>query len=205
MCSNPDAQKSFVVGSVSSSPPRSSENHSSVSSSEMLIRGNSFIIQESDHPLSASVLEESLDTPSDIGVMPGLLPDVCEGLMYGTVSAPGQNSKPTDFGVTFIQPSNQTFTLEEDVFQTVSHNGPGQSKASHLFVAVNHSECVTPVNLKKIHIEAARSTPSTSAEGKTFQIPTSEDLDISGNAQTSTPVQAMNSKTFCLSDSSLNK
>ncbi|XP_053361317.1 microtubule-associated tumor suppressor 1 homolog A isoform X2 [Clarias gariepinus] len=206
MCSNTDAQKSFVVGFVTPSPPRSSENHSSVSSSEMLIRdNNSFITQESDQPLSASVLEESLDTPSDIGVMPGLLPDVCEGLMHGTVSAPGQNSKPTDFGVTFIQPSNQTFTMEEDVFQTVPHNGPGQSKASHLFVAVNNSECVTPVNLKKNHIEAARSTPSTSAEGKTFQIPISEELDISGNAQTSTPVQAINCKTFCLSDSSLNK
>ncbi|XP_026773508.3 microtubule-associated tumor suppressor 1 homolog A isoform X1 [Pangasianodon hypophthalmus] len=200
-----DAQQAFVIGSVTPSCSSSSENYNSVSSGEMLIRSNSFIIHESDQLLSASVLEESLDMPSDVGPIPGLLPDVCEGLVNNMVSATGQNSKHPDFGVTFIQPSNQTFTMEEDVFQTIPHNGPGESRASHLVAGVNHSECVTPVNLKKSHIEAERSTRSTSAEGKIFQIPTCEELDISGNAQTSTPVQSMSSKTFCFSDSPLNK
>lgn len=204
MCVNTDAQQAFVIGSVTSSCSSTSENYTSVSSGEMLIRSKSFIIHESDQLLSASVLEESSDMPSDLGLIPGLLPDVCEGLVNNMVSASEQNGKHPDFGLTFIQPSNQTFTMEEDVFQTIPHNAPGESRASHLVAGDNHTECVTPVNLKKSHFEAERSTRSTSADGKTFQFPTSEELDISGNAQTSTPVQYMSSKTFCFSDSPLN-
>lgn len=201
-CPNTDAQ-AFVIGSVTPSHSCSSENYSSMSSSEMLVRGNSFIIHESDQLLSASALEESSDMPSDVGLMPGLLPDVCECLVNNMVGASEQNSKHPDFGLTFIQPSNQTFIMEEDVFQTVPHNGPGEGKASHLLAGFNNSKCVTPDNLKKNHSEAERSTCSTSGEGKMFCIPTSEELDISGNAQTSTPVQSMSSKTFCVSDSPL--
>lgn len=205
MCPNTDAQPGFVKGSVSPSYCSSSKKNSSVSSGEMLIRSNSFIIHESEQLLSASVLEDSSDMPSDIGMMPGLLPDVCEGLVNNMLSAAGQNNKHSDFGVTFIQSCNQTFTMEEDVFQTVFHNGPEESRASRLVAGLNHIECVTPANMKKSHVEAERATRSTSAESKTFQILTSEELDISGNAQTSTPVQSVSSKTFCFSESSLNK
>ncbi|XP_060741694.1 microtubule-associated tumor suppressor 1 homolog A isoform X2 [Tachysurus vachellii] len=205
MCPNTDAQPGFVKGSVSPSYCSSSKKNSSVSSGEMLIRSNSFIIHESEQLLSASVLEDSSDMPSDISMMPGLLPDVCEGLVNNMLSATGQNNKHSDFGVTFIQSCNQTFTMEEDVFQTVFHNGPEESRASRLVAGLNHIECVTPANMKKSHVEVERATCSVSAEGKTFQIRTSEELDISGNAQTSTPVQSVSSKTFCFSESSLNK
>ncbi|KAK3535916.1 hypothetical protein QTP70_021214 [Hemibagrus guttatus] len=204
MCPNTDAEQAFVIGSVPPSHSRSSERYSSVSSGEMLIRSNSFIIHESDRRLSASVLEESSDMPSDVGMMPSSLPDVCEGLVNNMVSATGQNNTHPDFGVTFIQPCNQTFTMEEDVFQPVFHNGPEGSRASHLVAGVNHIECVTPTNMKKSHIEAERASCSTSIEGKTFHVPSSEELDISGNAQTSTPVQSLSSKTFCFPDSPLN-
>lgn len=197
-----EVQQPFVIASVTPSCSNSSEN-CSVSSGEMLIRGSSFIIHESDQLSSASVLEESSDMPSDVGLIPGFLPDVCEGLVNNMVSVSGQNSKHPDFGLTFIQPSNKTFTMEEDVFQTIPHNEPGESIASHLVADVHHLECITPVNLKKYHMEGERSTRSISDEGKTFQIPTSEELDISGNPQTSTPVQSMSSKTFCVSDSPL--
>lgn len=203
-CPKTDTQQAFVIGSVIPSSSSSSETYSSVSSGEMLIRSNSFIIHESDQQLNASDLEESSDMPSDVGLMPGWLPDVCEGLVNNMVSASGQSSNHPDFGVTFIQLSNQTFTMEEDVFQTIPHNGPGETRASHLVAGINHSECVTPVNVKKTHTKAERSVRSVSAEGKTFQIATSEELDISGNAKTSTPVQSMSSKTFCFSDSPLN-
>ncbi|XP_047658334.1 microtubule-associated tumor suppressor 1 homolog A isoform X2 [Tachysurus fulvidraco] len=201
MCPNTDAQPGFVSPSYCSS----SNKNSSVSSGEMLIRSNSFIVHESEQLLSASVLEDSSDMPSDISMMPGLLPDVCEGLVNNMLCAAGQNNKHSDFGVTFIQSCNQTFTMEEDVFQTVFHNGPEESRTSRLVAGLNHIECVTPANMKKSHVEAERATHSTSAEGKTFQILTSEELDISGNAQTSTPVQSVSSKTFCFSESSLNK
>lgn len=202
MCLNTAASQAFFIGPVTSSHSNSSENSSSVSSGEMLIRGNSFIIHESDQPLYASVLEDSSDMPSDDGLMPGLLPDLCKGLVNDMGSASGQN-KQADFGLTFIQPSNQTFIMEEDVFQTVLPNGPSESRASLLVAEVNYPKCVTPVNMKKNYIEAERSTCLTTDEGKMFQIVTSEDLDISGNAQTSTPVQSVSSKTFCLSDSPL--
>lgn len=204
MCANTDAEQAFVIGSIPPSCSSSSEKYSSVSSGEMLIRSNSFIVHESEQPLSASVLEESSDMPSDAGMMPSLLPDVCEGLVNNMISATGQINTHPDFGVTFIQPCNQTFTMEEDVFQTVLHNGPEGSRASHLVAGVNHIECVTPVNMKKSHIEAEKATRSTPIEGKTFHVPTSEELDISGNVQTSTPVQSLSSKTFCFSESPLN-
>ncbi|KAG7329238.1 hypothetical protein KOW79_007412 [Hemibagrus wyckioides] len=203
-CPNTDAEQAFVIGSVPPSGSSSNEKYSSVSSGEMLIRSNSFIIHESEQLLSASVLEESSDMPSDAGMMPSLLPDVCEGLVNNMVSTTGQINTHPDFGVTFIQPCNQTFTMEEDVFQTVFHNGPEGSRASNLVAGVNHIECVTPTNMKKSHIEAERATRSTPIEGKTFHVPNSEELDISGNAQTSTPVQSLNSKTFCFSESPLN-
>ncbi|KAI5630117.1 microtubule-associated tumor suppressor 1-like A isoform X2, partial [Silurus asotus] len=202
---NTDTQQAIVMRSVTLLRSCSSENCSSVSSGEMPIRGNSFIIHESGQQVSGSVLEESLDIPSDDGLMPGLLPDVCEGLANNMLNASGQNSKHPDFGLTFIQPSNQTFTMEEDVFQTIPNNGPGENRASYLVARFNHSDCVTPVNLKKSHVEAERSAQSGSAEGKTFQIPTSEELDISGNVKTSTPVQCMSSKTLSYSDSPLTK
>ncbi|XP_060783849.1 microtubule-associated tumor suppressor 1 homolog A isoform X3 [Neoarius graeffei] len=199
-----DTRRAYVIGSVPPSSSSSSETYSSVSSGEMLIRSNSFIIHESDQQLNASDLEEFSDMPSNVGLMPGWLPDVCEGLVNNMVNASGQSSKPPDFGVTFIQLSNQTFTMEEDVFQTVPQNGPGENRTSHLVAGVSHSECVTPVNVKKNPTEAERSARSTSAEAKTFQIASSEELDISGNAKTSTPVQSLRSKTFCFSDSPLN-
>lgn len=203
-CPSTGSRQASVIRSVTPACSSSSENCSSVSSGEMLIRGNSFIIHESDQQLSASVLEESSDVSLGVGLLPGLLPDVCDGLVNNVVSAIGQNSKHPDFGATYIQPSNLTFTVEEDVFQTIPHpNGPAESQALLFVTGVNQSECVTPVNWKKSHVEAERSTRSTSDEGKIFRIPTSEELDISGNAQTSTPVQSMNSNTFCVSDSPL--
>ncbi|XP_036424566.1 microtubule-associated tumor suppressor 1 homolog A isoform X2 [Colossoma macropomum] len=213
-------QEVFLPGSVELSHCGSDQRCSSVSSGEMVIRSNSFLLHESEPLLSVSLLEDSSDIPSDVGLMPGLLPDVCEGLFNNMVSASGKDTKHQEFGVTFIQPANQTFIMEEEVFQTTSgylvpQRGNGDSRSSHLVPGIDPSECVTPVNCNKSKTEAQRfqchkngSPHSTPAEGRTFQLATSEELDISGNVQTSTPVQSLSSKTFCLpslSDSSLSK
>ncbi|XP_049339799.1 microtubule-associated tumor suppressor 1 homolog A isoform X2 [Astyanax mexicanus] len=210
-CLDSAEQEVFVLNSVKISRCNS-ETCSSVSSGEMVLRNNSFIIHESEPQLSVSLLDESSDIPSDVGMMPGSLPDVCEGLVNNMVS------KHQELGVTFIQPSNQTFIMEEEVFQLtpgslVLHGS--ERKSSHLIPGVDRADCVTPINWNKSNTEAKKflshtsgSLHSTPAEGRTFHLPNSEELDFSGNAQTSTPVQALSSKTFCvptLSDSSPNK
>ncbi|KAI4897256.1 hypothetical protein NFI96_024626 [Prochilodus magdalenae] len=216
---SPD-QEVVVPGSVKQSCCGSDERSSSVSSGEMVIRSNSFLLHESEPLLSVSLLEESSHSPSDVGLMPGLLPDVCEGLVNNVISASGKDTKHQGFGDTFIQSTNQTFIMEEEVFQTASgslvpQRGIGDSRTLHLTTGVDRSECVTPVHWNRSNTEAQRfqgrasgSPYSTPAEGKTFQLAASEELDISGNVQTSTPVQSLSSKTFCLpslSDSSLSK
>lgn len=213
-------QEILVLNSVKLSQCDSDERCSSVSSSEMVIRSNSFLLTESEPLLSVSLLEESSDILSDSGLKPALLPDVCKGLVNDTFSAKGKDITHQELGVTFIQSTNETFIMEEDVFQTASSSlipqrAVGESKSSHLIPGVDRSECVTPVNFKKSKTEALRcqwhtggSAHSTPPEGKTYQHAASEELDISGNVQTSTPVQSLTSKTFCcpsFSDSSLSK
>ncbi|XP_062856497.1 microtubule-associated tumor suppressor 1 homolog A isoform X1 [Trichomycterus rosablanca] len=210
-CLDFEADKVFNMGSVNPSSHGLCEICSSVSSDEMVIRGSSFIIHEPDDILSASVLEQSPDKLSDVGLMPGLLPDVCEGLVNNIINISEEGSKHHEFGVTFIQPNNQTFIMEEEVFQTVSgsvgsHKGSGESRYLDFLTVVDCSDCITPVCQKKFHTEAQKSTNSTPGEAKTFHIP-AEELDISGNVQTSTPVQSLTGKTclLSLSDSLINK
>lgn len=179
------------VDSYEPSQRGSSENCCSVSSSEMVMRSNSFILHETDQPLSISVLgesKESLDISSDIGVVSGMLPDVCEGLReeHPAMLSTGE-SKNMGLECTYIQPGNQTFLIEGDLIQLPD---------------IEKHECVTPVHQISI---SGHSTP---VEGKTVLLTASEDLDISGNAQTSTPVQSLSNKTFCLpplSESPLQK
>ncbi|KAA0709323.1 A Mitochondrial tumor suppressor 1 -like protein [Triplophysa tibetana] len=190
---------------VSYKPSRrgSSENCCSVSSSEMVMRSNSFILHETDQPLNISVLGKSrtsLDISSDIGVVSGMLPDVCEGLReeHPAKLSTGE-SKNRALECTFIQPGNQTFLIEGDLIQLPD---------------IEKHECATPVHQKsskdvqKLPCNTGGSSHSTPVEGKTVHLTALEDLDISGNAQTSTPVQSVSNKTFCLpplSESPLQK
>lgn len=197
------ARELSEVDSYEPSRRGSSENCCSVSSSEMVMRSNSFILHETDQPLSISVLGESrasLDISSDIGVVSGMLPDVCEGLReeHSAKLSTGE-SKNMGLECTYIQPGNQTFLIEGDLI--------------HLPDIEKH-ECVTPVHqisskdVQKLPCYAGGSGHSTPVEGKTVLLTASEDLDISGNAQTSTPVQSLSNKTFCLpslSESPLQK
>ncbi|XP_059371530.1 microtubule-associated tumor suppressor 1 homolog A isoform X1 [Carassius carassius] len=172
----------------------SSENCCSVSSGEMVMRGSSFVLHENDQPLSVSLISESrtsLDISSDLGVVSGMLPDVCEGL----AEVPQAEPKNQGLECTYIQANNKTFLIDE---KSLSNE---------------KLECVTPVHYQKFNVQklvcnSSGSNQSTPVEGKTVLITASEDLDISGNAQTSTPVQSVNNKTFCLpslSESPLNK
>ncbi|XP_016366657.1 microtubule-associated tumor suppressor 1 homolog isoform X2 [Sinocyclocheilus rhinocerous] len=172
----------------------SSENCCSVSSGEMVMRSSSFVLHENDQPLSISLIGESrtsLDISSDLGVVSGMLPDVCEGL----AEVPQGEPKNQGLECTYIQANNQTFLIDE---KSLSNE---------------KLECVTPVhdhkfNVQKLVCNSGGSNQSTPMEGKTVLITASEDLDISGNAQTSTPVQSVSNKTFCLpslSESPLNK
>nr|XP_005157297.1 microtubule-associated tumor suppressor 1 homolog A isoform X1 [Danio rerio] len=179
----------------SSEPSRrgSSENCCSVSSGEMMMRSNSLLVHETDQLLSISLIgdsKNSLDVSSDFGVISGMLPDVCEGL----AEFPKEEVKSQMLECTYIQQNNQTFLIDERS-------------------SVEKLECVTPVQYYKSNKDVQKLACNTggsnhSAEGKTVLLTACEDLDISGNAQTSTPVQSVSNKTFCLpslSESPLNK
>ncbi|XP_058653272.1 microtubule-associated tumor suppressor 1 homolog A isoform X3 [Onychostoma macrolepis] len=187
-------RKLSEVDSCEPSRRGSSENCCSVSSGEMVMRSNSFVLHENDQPLSISLIGESktsLDISSDLAVVSGMLPDVCEGL----AQVPQGGPKNKVLECTYIQANNQTFLIDEKSLSD------------------EKLECITPVhyhksNVKKLVCNSGGSNQSTPMEGKTVLIIASEDLDISGNAQTSTPVQSVSNKTFCLpslSESPLNK
>ncbi|XP_073676128.1 microtubule-associated tumor suppressor 1 homolog A isoform X2 [Garra rufa] len=184
------------VDSCEPSRRGSSENCCSVSSGEMVMRSNSFVLHENDQPLSTSLIGESrtsLDISLDLGVVSGMLPDVCEGL----AELQQDERKNQGLECTYIQLNNQTFLIDE---KSLSNE---------------KLDCVTPVHyhksnkdMQKLACTNGGSNPSTPVEGKTVLLTASEDLDISGNAQTSTPVQTVSNKTFCLpslSESPLNK
>ncbi|KAL0175765.1 hypothetical protein M9458_028095, partial [Cirrhinus mrigala] len=184
------------VDSCEPSRRGSSENCCSVSSGEMVMRSNSFVLHENDQPLSISLIGESrtsLDISSDFCVVSGMLPDVCGGL----AEVPQDERKNQALECTYVQLNNQTFLIDE---KSLSNE---------------KLECVTPVHnhksnkdVQKLACNNGGSNTSTPVEGKTVLLTASEDLDISGNAQTSTPVQTVSNKTFCLpslSESPLNK
>ncbi|XP_056626050.1 microtubule-associated tumor suppressor 1 homolog A isoform X1 [Triplophysa dalaica] len=202
----PSTSGSFKCTEVDSYKPSrrgSGENCCSVSSSEMVMRSNSFILHDTEQPLNISVLGKSrtsLDISSDIGVVSGMLPDVCEGLgeEHPAKLSTGE-SKNRALECTFIQPGDQTFLIEGDLIQLPD---------------IEKHECATPVHQKsskdvqKLPCNTGGASHSTPVEGKTVHLMALEDLDISGNAQTSTPVQSVSNKTFCLpplSESPLQK
>ncbi|XP_077092193.1 microtubule-associated tumor suppressor 1 homolog A isoform X3 [Siphateles boraxobius] len=164
----------------------STEYCCSVSSGEMVMRSNSFVLHETDQPLSISLIGESrtsLDISSDLGVVSSMPPDVCKGL----VEVPQGEPKNLGLECTYIQPNNQTILIDERS------------------LSIEKLECVTPVHyhksnkdVQKMACNTGGSNPSTPVEGKTVLLTAFEDLDISGNAQTSTPVQSESNKTFCL-------
>ncbi|XP_030650086.1 microtubule-associated tumor suppressor 1 homolog A isoform X1 [Chanos chanos] len=208
--SSPDSadRESFDPGSYALSRGSSIENGGSVSSGEMVLRGNSFLLHESDQPLSISFLEKSIDpsdVPSDMALLSGMLPDVCEGLHANTG---GENVELPPSGSTFIRPKDQTFVLEGNIVETPpapQHRTEEGKSTSLLNSATTRHESLTPVQQRKIALEVEKlqcftggSTQSLSAEGKTFFLSGTEDLDTSCNAQTSTPVQSVSNKTFCL-------
>ncbi|XP_051514179.1 microtubule-associated tumor suppressor 1 homolog isoform X2 [Myxocyprinus asiaticus] len=194
-----------------------SENCCSVSSDEMVMRSNSFVLQETDQPLSISLLGESktsLDISSDFGMVLGMLPDVCEGICEDySAKVPEGDPKNQGLEHTFVQPNNQTFLIEGNFFQMPLGLSDCQRETEEktLHLGSDQFEFVTPVhhhNVQKLSCNTGRSNRSTPAEGKKVLLTASEDLDISGNAQTSTPVQSVSNKTFCLpslSESLLNK
>lgn len=194
---SPDSGERELSEVDSCEPSRrgSSENCCSVSSGEMVMRSNSFVSHETDKPLSISLIGESrtsLDISSDLGVLSGTLPDVCEGL----AEVPQGESKNQGLECTSILPNNQTFLIDEKS------------------LSIEKLECVTPVHYHKFNKDVQKLACNTGGsnhsitpvEGKTLTA--SDDLDVSGNAQTSTPVQSVSNKTFCLpslSESPLNK
>ncbi|XP_056092222.1 microtubule-associated tumor suppressor 1 homolog A isoform X2 [Rhinichthys klamathensis goyatoka] len=195
---SPDSGERELSEVDSCEPSRrgSTEYCCSVSSGEMVMRSNSFVLHETDQPLSISLIGESrtsLDIPSDLGVVSCMLPDVCDGL----AEVPQGEPKNLGLECTYIQANNQTFLIDERS------------------LSIEKLECVTPVHypksnkdVQKMACNTGGSNPSTPVEGKTVLLTAFEDLDISGNAQTSTPVQSESNKTFCLpslSQSPLNK
>ncbi|XDV37144.1 hypothetical protein PO909_006797 [Leuciscus waleckii] len=185
---SPDSGERELSEVDSCEPSRcvSTENCCSVSSGEMVMRSNSFVLHETDQPLSISLIGDSrtsLDISSDLGVVSGMLPDLCEGLAEVPQGVP----KNLGLECTYIQPNNQTFLIDERS------------------LSIEKLECVTPVHyhksnkdVQKMACNTSGSNPSTPVEGKTVLLTAFEDLDISDNAQTSTPVQSVSNKTFCL-------
>ncbi|XP_057205726.1 microtubule-associated tumor suppressor 1 homolog [Triplophysa rosa] len=202
----PTTSGTFTCTEVDSYKPSrhgSSENCCSVSSCEMVMRSNSFILHETDQPLSISVLGKSrtsLDISSDIGVVSGMLPDVCEGLQeeHPAKLSTGE-SKNRGLECTYIQPGDQTFLIEGNLIQLLD---------IEKHKSVTHVNQKSSKDVQKLPCNTGGSNHSTPVEGLAMHLTALEDLDISGNAQTSTPVQSVSNKTFCLpplSESPLQK
>ncbi|KAK1804092.1 hypothetical protein P4O66_020135, partial [Electrophorus voltai] len=121
---DPAGREDCVVSSANPPFSASSESCSTVGSGEMVFRSNSFLLHESDQLLSASLLGESSDMQSEAGLVLGLLPDVCEGLVNSKVSTSGRPVHTGRGGSMRLEP-RQTWRLAIGV-----QDGRHQSRAS---------------------------------------------------------------------------
>lgn len=197
----------------------SSENNCSIGSGEMAMRWNSFCLEEADTlTVSLSLVELSTSSsahgspalPADLGH--GLLslsttttlPDVCDGLLENRPTDTFKvkdNPGPQCWGMTFIQSDDQDLPPEGDGLARPRSpvdvdpcEAEGVHQATFLCEPTPSAACggASPAPSRRASSDAYISGGST--EGRTFMLPASEELDLDGRAQTSTPVQCAGNK-----------
>ncbi|XP_045082349.1 microtubule-associated tumor suppressor 1 homolog A isoform X3 [Coregonus clupeaformis] len=204
--------------SSSVSLPGSSENNCSIGSGEMVMRWNSFCLQEADTlTVSLSLVELSTSSsahgspalPADLGhgllsVSTTTLPGVCDGLLENRPTDTlkvKDNPGPQCWGMTFIQSDDQDLPPERDGLAPPGSPvdaDPCEAKGVHqgtfLCEPAPSAACggASPALSRRASSEAYFSGGST--EGRTFMLPVSEELDPDCRAQTSTPVQCAGNK-----------
>ncbi|XP_062380732.1 microtubule-associated tumor suppressor 1 homolog A isoform X3 [Sardina pilchardus] len=181
------------VSESSSEPPCRSFSDGSM---DRVLRSNSFCLQDSDQALSISYLAESAGspaTPSDLG-MPSLQD------LGGT---PKEQRKHLHLGDVPFNPHNQTYFLDECT-GLPALSVAAKARGSPLAVPTSKFDYVSPGSyrtghsaLKLRHSNTQGSGQLLTAGDSTFVVPACEERDPS-NVQTSTPVQSLSNKTFCL-------
>ncbi|XP_029627480.1 microtubule-associated tumor suppressor 1 homolog A isoform X2 [Salmo trutta] len=196
----------------------SSENNCSLGSGEMVMRWNSFCLEEAD-TLTVSLSLVELSTSSSVHSSPALpadlgrgllsmstttLPDVCDGLLENRPTDTlkvKDNPGPQCWGMTFIQSDNQDLPPEGDGLAPSRSpvdvdpcEAEGVYQATFLCEQTPSASCggASPAPSRQASSDAYFSGGST--EGRTFVLPASEELDLDGRAQTSTPVQCAGNK-----------
>ncbi|XP_041930300.1 microtubule-associated tumor suppressor 1 homolog A isoform X2 [Alosa sapidissima] len=181
------------VSESSSEPPCRSFSDGSM---DRVLRSNSFCLQDSDQALSISYLAESAGspaTPSDLGV-----PSLRE---LGVT--PKEQMKHLHLGDVPFSPHNQTYFLDECTGQPAL-SVAAKARGSPLAVPTSKFDFATPGSCRTGHSALKLRHNNTQGSGRlmtaadsTFMVPASEESDPS-NVQTSTPVQSLSNKTFCL-------
>ncbi|XP_031645660.1 microtubule-associated tumor suppressor 1 homolog A isoform X1 [Oncorhynchus kisutch] len=197
----------------------SSENNCSIGSGEVAMRWNSFCLEEAD-TLTVSLSLVELSTSSSAHGSPALsadlghgllslsttttLPDVCDGLLENRPTDTlkvKDNPGPQCWGMTFIQSDDQDLPPEGDGLAPPRSpvdvdpcEAEGVHQATFLCEPTPSAACggASPAPSRRVSSDAYISGGST--EGRTFMLPASEELDLDGRAQTSTPVQCAGNK-----------
>ncbi|XP_014068293.2 microtubule-associated tumor suppressor 1 homolog A isoform X1 [Salmo salar] len=197
----------------------SSENNCSIGSGERMMRWNSFCLEEADTlTVSLSLVELSTSSsahsspalPADLGhgllsmSTTSSLADVCDGLLENRPTDTlkvKDNPGPQCWGMTFIQSDDQDLPPEGDGLAPSRSpvdvdpcEAEGVYQATFLCEQTPSASCggASPAPSRQASSDAYFSGGST--EGRTFMLPASEELDLDGRAQTSTPVQCAGNK-----------
>lgn len=159
-------------------------------SMDRVLRSNSFCLQDSDQVFSISYLAESAGspaTPSDLDMPHDAL------TYWGPGGTPKEDVKHLRLGDDLLSPNNQTYFLEECAGQSAL-NVVAKARGSPF----TPEPCRSANSVVKLlHSNTLGSGQLMTAGDKTFVVPGPEDIDPS-NVQTSTPVQSLGNKTFCL-------
>ncbi|KAJ8015143.1 hypothetical protein DPEC_G00023090 [Dallia pectoralis] len=225
-----NGNRTSVYKEVASSPeeeclvslPLSGENNHSVSSGEMVMRRNSFCMQEGD-TLTVSLTLLELSTGSSAQASPALpgdfgqgqlsvstmLPDVCDVFLENRPAdnaAVWENSSPQHLGMTFIQSDNHDVLLEGDELALprspldveVSSESGGLHQGTFLCGPVLSASCegasFPPSSKDSPDAVLWRCFSGGAPNDNTFVLPSSEELHTKSPTHTSTPVGCAGNK-----------
>ncbi|KAM3867040.1 microtubule-associated tumor suppressor 1 homolog A [Diretmus argenteus] len=210
---SPDsAERDSQLDPNKTSPGSSETGCCSLSSSEMVIRGDSFCLLDERLPVLSSLEESSISPAMDsaaliaeAGRLSATLPDVCKGLkeQISTEGVKRENTGPLCLGMTFTQADWELPAEENDIATSNSLVAlPSEHEGGTLRTFIIEAALADSLGLAPPSTEAnaeAILSPSfnesfTPGQGKTFMAPVSAMQDAGKEFQTSTPVQNIVSK-----------
>ncbi|XP_029918282.1 microtubule-associated tumor suppressor 1 homolog A isoform X3 [Myripristis murdjan] len=209
-------ERDSQLNSCETSRRGSSENDCCfLSSGEMVMRSNSFCLEDQTLPIISSLEESSFSSPmssaalpAEVSLVTATLPDVCEGIQEQR--SPGgittENAGPPCLGITFIQADDYELPTESNDMATSSSDValPSEDEGALLRTFVYET---TPSDFGAVALHSADSNPDASLlscfpqtftheQGKTF---IARDMKDAGkDVQTSTPVQSSGNRMLSL-------